>query len=614
MKSLLLPTALLLSSIASAQLNGTYTVGGSSPNYATLTAAVADLMSNGATGNVTFDIRPGTYTGQYALGAIPGTPGNVTFRNTTNGAQPVNLQWDATGTSDNFIFQVDGTDGVRFEKLTFRPLDEVYARAIEFFNGIAILQIEQCVFHGSSNPDGSGYFDRSLVRCDQNAASTTENPQDVMIMDNSFFNGNTAIDLDFRGFNGSRSQGLIITGNEFIDQVGTGIYVNNAVGQIGDNFIKTDVGNWFVGIRTSYFDGGSQVRRNRIEARATNGCEGIEVSNTQSTTGNMISNNMVYVEGTGEVWGMAVFNLWDMKILHNSVFVAGGTPENSYAFYHLSSFTDGQDALVRNNIFANNSGGAAYTINVPSNIATEDHNDLFTTGSVLSRIAGTDHADLAAHQSGTGMGDGDVDIDPVFPSQPDLHMNNCAMDNLGEYFFVLGGDIDGDARGNPVCDMGADEYNASTNAVQAPTITILSSDLPYVLGLNAAFISYNWNTGSTTATTTITTGGNYTCNVTDVNGCNYQVNTTVIVDINTSMNEALGQARAILAPNPARDIVVVNGVDGVREIRVYNSQGLFVQRYWNALPFSVATFSPGLYSVEVHNAFGRAAVLRLIVD
>ncbi|MBK6832687.1 MAG: hypothetical protein IPG92_19015 [Flavobacteriales bacterium] len=47
------------------------------------------------------------------------------------------------------------------------------------------------------------------------------------------------------------------------------------------------------------------------------------------------------------------------------------------------------------------------------------------------------YADLAAHQAGTGMGAGDTDIDPVFPIQPDLHLNGCAMDDLGEYFFVV---------------------------------------------------------------------------------------------------------------------------------------------------------------------------------
>ncbi|MBK9274934.1 MAG: T9SS type A sorting domain-containing protein [Flavobacteriales bacterium] len=554
----LIPT-LLVHTTTVAQLTGTLTVGGLNPDYPTLTAAVDALMSQGAMGNVTFNIRSGTYTGQYALGAVPGTPGTITFRNATNGAQAVNLEHDASGSADNFIFRIDGTDDVRLEKLTFRPLDNTYARAVHLFNAIAGMTIEQCVFHGSTNPSGSAYFERILVHCDQFTINTDNNPQDVLILDNSFFNGNTAIELDAYGFNGARSAGLIISGNEFRQQVGTGIRLNHCIGSISDNAFSTTVGNWYVGIRTTFFDGGSQIRRNDIQAYATNGCSGIEVGNTQSTTGNMISNNMVYVNGTGDVWGLAVYNLWDMKIVHNSVLVAAGNQFQSYAFYHLSNFPDGQDALVRNNIFANNAGGYAYYVPVAGNVATEDHNCLFTTGSTISNVAGNEYFTIPAHQAGTGQGAGDTDIDPVFPIQPDLHLNNCAMDNMGEYFFVVASDIDGDARGNPMCDMGADEYTASTNAMQAPTITILSGDLPYQLGLGASFNAYQWSTGDNTPTTTITAGGTYSCDVLDANLCSYAINITVLVDISTGITDA-SDAQATPFPNPALDQLVVPGV------------------------------------------------------
>jgi hypothetical protein len=390
--------ALLLASafagLAQAQLSGTYTVGGAQPDYATITAAVNALNAQGASGNVIFDIRPGTYTGQYSLGEISGTPGSIQFRNSSNGSQLVNLEYDANGSLDNHIFKLDGTDDVLFEKLNFLPLDFNYARAIHFINAIEGLIIEQCVFRGSTNPSGSAYFDRILVHCDQFNLNTNNNPQDVLILDNSFFDGNTAVEIDAYGFNGARCDGLIISGNEFRQQIGTGIRFNHCSGSISDNDFTTTVGDWYVGIRTTFFDGGSQIRRNDIRAYAINGCTGIEVGNTQSTTGNMISNNMVYVNGTGDVWGLAVYNLWDMKIVHNSVLVANGLPEQSFAFYHLSEFQDGEDALVRNNLFDNNTGGLAYKVNRQQNIAFEDHNGLFTPGPVLSMVGPNAYEDL----------------------------------------------------------------------------------------------------------------------------------------------------------------------------------------------------------------------------
>ena len=47
--------------IFSQPLNGSYTVGGTSPDFTTLQDAANALKWNGISGPVTFNIRPGTY-------------------------------------------------------------------------------------------------------------------------------------------------------------------------------------------------------------------------------------------------------------------------------------------------------------------------------------------------------------------------------------------------------------------------------------------------------------------------------------------------------------------------------------------------------------------------
>ena len=163
MKTLYILPFALLALQSQAQLSGTKTVGGASPDYATLTAAMNALMSQGATGNVTFNIRPGTYTGQYSLGNIPGTPGFITIKSENNNASAVVLEYDASSSADNYIFKIDGTDGLVLDHLSFRPLDSYYGRAVNFFNGCAILQITQCFFYGSTDPDQSAGFERVIV-------------------------------------------------------------------------------------------------------------------------------------------------------------------------------------------------------------------------------------------------------------------------------------------------------------------------------------------------------------------------------------------------------------------------------------------------------------------
>jgi hypothetical protein len=49
-------------------------------------------------------------------------------------------------------------------------------------------------------------------------------------------------------------------------------------------------------------------------------------------------------------------------------------------------------------------------------------------------------------------------------------MNNCELDDLGEYFFVVAADIDSEARGNPACDMGADEFDPESVVGTPPVI------------------------------------------------------------------------------------------------------------------------------------------------
>ena len=558
-----------------AQLTGAKTIGGTDPDYPTITAAVNALMDQGASGNVLFNIRPGTYTGQYDLGTVPGNYGFITFQSENNIASSVVLEFDASSSADNFIFRLDGTDGIVLDHLTFRPIDTWFARSIHFFNGCELFNANACVFEGSTEPNQNSGFERNIVQCDQNDLNTTDNPQDVIISDCTFLNGYAALDLNFEGNGGARSGGLIIVDNRMEDQYATGITVMNAVGQIGDNLLTTDVGIFYTGIRTQYFDGGGQIRRNQVRAYVTTGgCTGIEVGNTQNTTGNMISNNMVYCNAPGDVWGIAVYNLWDMKIVHNSVLIGAGNEFQSYAFYHLSGSPDGQDALVRNNIFANYAGGHAYNVDVPGNVAVEDHNCLFTTGSNFSEVGSGFYDDLAAHQAGTGMGTGDTDMDPVFPLQPDLHLNGCTSDLAGEYYFVLASDIDGDARGNPVCDMGADEFTFSST-IDAGIININVDDLPYTL--SAPFgTSHQWSQGATTQSIDVVTEGPYSCEFTDVNGCTYTITWFVNVDFSTSM-ATMQRSSATLFPMPANDVLHVTGLVAGAAYEVVDVQGRVVR-------------------------------------
>lgn len=556
-----------------AQLSGNYTVGGNAPAFPTLTAAVSALNAQGATGDVTFLLRPGTYTGQYALGAIGGTPGTIVFRSENGDPGSVVLEHDAASAAEDHIVRLDGTKHIQFVEMSFRPLDPAHGRAIHFLNDVYMLTVNGCIFHGQ---DGSG---STLLHGSPNTDPDVPPSLFVNVVANTFIGGQQALSFDFQGSASGWGQGIQVRNNIFRDQVRGAVEVMRARGEIAHNTITTSAGEWFTGIRTMHTGALVRIGGNTIDARCVEDCTGIEVSNTPQTAepfGNMVDNNMVHVQGTGATVGIMAFNLWDASVVHNSVLVAGGDPAASHAFHHLGSFPDGQDLLLRNNILADRSGGTALRVEVAGNLGTADHNALFTTGAVLAHVGGADHADLAAYQGATGQGSGSVQLDPVFPLQPDLHLNSCVLEGLGQYILYAAEDIDYDPRTDPACDMGADEFTFTSGTIALPAITVPADELPYTLGFAAAFSGYQWSNGAQTPTISIATGGTYTCAVTDVHGCSYTLSIEVSVEGDPTGIAAHGPERVRLFPNPATDRITVEGAAPHAAYRVLTPTGQVV--------------------------------------
>ena len=60
-------------------LNGTYTIGGTTPDYDDIAEAIDELEYAGVCGPVTFWLRDGTYSGSNAIGAISGASSTNTI-------------------------------------------------------------------------------------------------------------------------------------------------------------------------------------------------------------------------------------------------------------------------------------------------------------------------------------------------------------------------------------------------------------------------------------------------------------------------------------------------------------------------------------------------------
>src|SRR5688572_16544157 len=102
-----------------AQLNGTYTIGGASPNYATFTAAINALVTNGVSGPVTFNVRNGTYTEQLSISAVAGVSAvnEVIFQSENLDSTLVTLTYNATTLANPHTLKFNGGQYITFRKM-----------------------------------------------------------------------------------------------------------------------------------------------------------------------------------------------------------------------------------------------------------------------------------------------------------------------------------------------------------------------------------------------------------------------------------------------------------------------------------------------------------------
>ncbi|RYZ99475.1 MAG: hypothetical protein EOP47_16665, partial [Sphingobacteriaceae bacterium] len=310
-KQLLLLSALLVMAAVSAvaqPLNGTYTVGGTTPSYATLTDAVNALTTNGVSGPVIFNLRNGTFSGaQYTLPSITGASATnrITFQSETGLATNVTVSYAATGTGDNFVFMLDNASYITFKNLTVtNTATSTYARAIRFASAASYDTVASCAF--SSTITTSTSSSAALVY------STAFTGTNNVITNNTFTNGSFGIFLAGSSSSSYANNNVIQT-NSFTNQSYRGIYniYANATKILG-NTISSNTTNEFYGINCQYSDGGIQAISNTITANNASGNSqyGIYVyyCNGNSTNYNKVKSNTISISNTSSAYVYGLYN------------------------------------------------------------------------------------------------------------------------------------------------------------------------------------------------------------------------------------------------------------------------------------------------------------------
>lgn len=557
-------------------LSGTYTIGGSTPDYADFTAAVAELNAVGVCGPVVFDVRNGTYTEQISIDQFTGSSATntVTFQSESGTNTDVTLAFASSGTfgDPNYVLQFNGTDYVTFQNMTIeRTGSNTYSRVIDVSGDAASNTIQGNILLGRVSTPSSGYSE-VIYSSDPNTGNV-----DNTISNNQITGGYAGI--YWEGSSSLSGSGLAIDGNTF-QCYRYGMYLRYTLNvSITDNTI-TNPSSYNTaatqGIYAFHLDRLLTVTGNFISLNRGTNVTGMELLSCEGSVAfvGLVANNMVSVgssqsestsgagDGTGTTQGIYLNGTIYKNFYYNSFLSTSTNPTTGRAFY-LNGPSSGNIAL-RNNIFAQNGGGFAFYNSIATAISTTDYNDFYAPSGLFAHWGGSNQADLATLQSSSGQDANSVSVDPGFISNADLHVGaGSGIDALATVLSITV-DIDGDTRDVSTPDIGADEYNN--------TLPVVTLDADVNTGTEAAATVITLTvtasaavTGDQTVDIAITgtgvTAGDYTLSGTTITILNGQTSASVTFTVVDDANGEGTEIATATISNPSVGIVIGSGGD-----------------------------------------------------
>lgn len=478
-------------------LQGTYTIGGTSPDFANFNAAINALNYGGILGPVTFNVRNGIYAEQLLINSFPGnscsTP--VIFQAESGDSTAVILQFSANSQS-NYTIRIQDADGIEMRNMTIKSLHSTYGRVLHLQREASCNQITGCIIQAPITTSTGDHIAIVYAAPEENVSASKNT-----FTYNSFTGGSYGI--LYMGYNNGNLEyepGITVENNRFENQRYSAIRLDNQrASLIRKNTITTNSTlSEFYGIWLNSVHGAPQVEKNRISV--LNGGYGIYGWDLQGTEANyvLVANNFVSIGGTNWAYGIYMQGS-RQKIYHNNVNVSS-THTGSVAFYSYSS----SQMRIANNIFAHTGEGYAIFLESFFGEFYSDHNDLFTQGINLGYLNGNNNADLLQWQANTGLDANSVSADPQFLSATDLHVQAVVLDKSAEVVPEVADDIDDQLRNPLTPDIGADEFttaseDASLVSVLSPSgvFTAGSHDVRVVLLNNASEeltqVTINWS-------------------------------------------------------------------------------------------------------------------------
>lgn len=370
-----------LTSLLGTPMSGTYTIGGTAPDFANFTEAVNALSVRGVSGPVVLNARNGTYNEQITIRPVAGASAanTITFQSETQTQTAVTLSYNSSSAS-NFVVKLDNSSYITFRLMTISSLNSSYGIVMEL--------------------DGIAAHD-SVDNCKLSTVSTTTTSTDMAIVyanplvggghvfrNNTFQNG--AYGVYFYGTSTTQlTDSNVFDGNSFNAAYYRSMYFYYTSNiRIRNNTISNTTYSSHYGIHCYYCNNAVQITGNKISQ--TQGGYGMYLyyNTGTSVARGTVANNTVVVGGSSTADGMRCYRGVYQRVYNNSVNMTNTATASHAAYFYYSSATYNNNE-IRNNIFSNTGGGYAefHYSNPTLYNNLWDYNLLYTTGANLIEMS-----------------------------------------------------------------------------------------------------------------------------------------------------------------------------------------------------------------------------------
>ena len=447
-----------------AQLSGTYTINSDAsqnPDYTSFSAA-ATALAAGVSGQVVFEVAPGTYEEFVTLNSINGSSATnrVVFRGMGADNQQVVVTSNA-GYTNNSTLTLDGPDYVTFENMTLASTSENNAIVVTLRGGLTNDRFENVRFVGCVSDASNTDNNKNLVYRLSGGWMDTDNA----FVGCEFVNG--FIGLYYQGSDMTQyNDGLLVENCTFTNQCSKSIYATftdhvTLSGNIvnNENDTHTDY-NAIDVFRCRY----NCLIENNVMT-VNHPTKYVTVMKIRPCTGSatepiIIRNNIVNLQtGASSNWCYSFDNADSEYIYfaHNTAKISG-----SGSGGNLFVQKDWEHFYAYNNLLVNETDGLVFRFNSASPNRFCDYNRVSYAGGNVGLYDGYNYSDLSAWTAATGFDAHSAVCDPEFVGANDLHIANAEGLTVANPLDYVTTDIDGEDRSETPC-VGADEYGSVVN-------------------------------------------------------------------------------------------------------------------------------------------------------